>query len=79
MDNCLIAMSGGVDSSVCALLIKNKFEHCEGATMLLCKKESSLTDIKDALKVCEKLGISHSVFELTDEFEEKIIKNFINE
>ena len=79
MDKCLVAMSGGVDSCVCALLIKDKFSYCEGGTMRLCRKESTNQDIKDAKDVCDKLGISFNLFELTDEFEERIIKNFINE
>lgn len=82
----LIAMSGGVDSSVAALLMKD----CDriGCTMRLFDGEGSqkerektccsLDDVEDAQAVCRKMGIPHHVFNFKDDFEEKIIRKFVD-
>ena len=58
----LVAMSGGVDSSVCAYLaIQNGYE-CIGATMLLCDGQKALSDIEDA-KAVEAAGAFAVVLE----------------
>ncbi len=73
----LVAMSGGVDSSVCAYLaIKNGYE-CIGATMQLCGKDRESTDARDAAEVCRKLGIEHYVFDMTKEFRAMVIDKFV--
>ena len=82
----LIAMSGGVDSSVAALLMSD-YERV-GCTMRLFdadeaenKRENSccsLEDVEDARAVCYRLGIPYYVFNFTDDFEEKIIKKFVD-
>ena len=73
----LVAMSGGVDSSVCAYLaLKNGYE-CIGATMRLCSKDAFSEDAADAARVCASLGIEHRVFDMYDEFEQKVIRNFV--
>lgn len=82
----LIAMSGGVDSSVAALLMKD--HERVGCTMRLFDAEESenkrpntccsLEDVEDARAVCYRLGIPYHVFNFTDDFEEKIIKKFID-
>lgn len=85
MKKAIIAMSGGVDSSVAAhLTIKNGYA-CIGATMKLFGGENdmdstccSLSDIEDAKAVCTRLGIEHYVFNFTGDFDEKVIKKFIN-
>ncbi len=84
----LIAMSGGVDSSVAAYLMKESGFECTGATMKLFQAETlgisdehsccTLTDIEDAKKVCETLGISHTVLDFSQRFKEKVIDNFIH-
>ena len=83
----LVAMSGGVDSSVTAYLMREKYKTCKGATMLLFLNEAlgvssktccSLENINDARKICELLGIEHEVLNYMNEFEECVIKKFVN-
>ncbi|MBQ7764188.1 tRNA 2-thiouridine(34) synthase MnmA [bacterium] len=83
----LIAMSGGIDSSVAALLTKNQGYDCIGCTMKLYNNEDanipkehtccSLDDVEDARNVAYKLGIPYYVFNFTDDFKEKVIDKFI--
>ncbi|MDO4647930.1 MAG: tRNA 2-thiouridine(34) synthase MnmA [Eubacteriales bacterium] len=82
----IIAMSGGVDSSVAALLIKESGDDCIGATMKLYnnedigkKKENtccSLDDIEDARSVAYKIGMPYYVFNFTDRFREEVMDRF---
>ena len=83
----LVGMSGGVDSSVSALLLLDKGYDTDGATLRLFNNEDigindttrsccSLEDVDDARRVCYKLGIRHYVFNFGDEFKEKVIKKF---
>ncbi len=73
----LIAMSGGVDSSVCAYLAKEKGYECIGATMRLCEKDFLSTDADDAARVCDMLSIEHHVFDYSNKFKECVIEPFI--
>ena len=83
----LIAMSGGVDSSVAALLMKEKDYECVGCTMKLYGNDDvdlseqstccSLDDVMDAKEVARKLGMLHYTFNFKDKFREKVIDNFI--
>ena len=83
----LIAMSGGVDSSVAAYLMKEAGYDCIGVTMKLYDNEDigmeqektccSLSDIEDARSVAVKLGIPYYVFNFKADFKEKVIANFI--
>lgn len=87
MKSALIAMSGGVDSSVAALLTLNDGFKCVGAMMKLfqgyeenikCDKTCcSLDDSKDARAVAFKLGIPFYVFNFKDEFKKHVIDKFI--
>lgn len=88
----IIAMSGGVDSSVAALLtVKEGFE-CIGATMKLFYDEDmveccdvrensccSLEDVEDARSVCTSLGMRHYVFNFSDLFRTTVIDRFIGD
>lgn len=84
----LIAMSGGVDSSVAAYIMKERGYECIGATMKLfanedigvCKEHSccSLDDVEDARNVAYSLGMPHYVYNFADEFCDKVINNFVN-
>jgi tRNA-specific 2-thiouridylase len=83
----LVAMSGGVDSSVAAGLLVNQGYDVVGATMkLFCHGEDvpdrpccSLDSVNDARRVCEKLGIPHYVINLETRFGEDVVDNFVRE
>ncbi|MDR1944505.1 MAG: tRNA 2-thiouridine(34) synthase MnmA [Synergistaceae bacterium] len=87
--NVMIAMSGGVDSSVAACLLKEAGYACTGVTMKLFGNEDigasredvccSLKDSRDARSVAGKLDIPHYVFNFTRDFEEQVIERFIRE
>jgi tRNA-specific 2-thiouridylase len=86
-DRVLVAMSGGVDSSVAAALLVEAGHEVIGATMkLFCYGDSvpdrpccSLDSITDARLVAHKLGIPHYVLNLEDRFGRDVIGNFVAE
>ena len=83
----LIAMSGGVDSSLAAKLMKDKGFDCIGCTMKLYHNEDagiessrtccSLDDVEVARSVAYKLGMPFYVFNFTDAFRDTVIRKFI--
>lgn len=74
----LIAMSGGVDSSVCAYLAKEAGYNCIGATMRLWEEENApSTAAEDAKNVADRLAIPFCVFNHTSLFREKVVDEFI--
>ena len=90
MDNikrALVAMSGGVDSSVTAKLLLDEGYEVTGATMHLYTNEDigipkgktccSLSDVEDARYVAAKLGIDFHVFNFDSEFKEYVIDDFV--
>jgi len=86
MKKALIAMSGGVDSSVAALLTKEAGFSCIGCTMKLydlpedtsCERSCcSLRDTEDARSVAYRLGMPYYVFNFKDEFYREVIDTFI--
>jgi tRNA-specific 2-thiouridylase len=83
----LVAMSGGVDSSVAAALLVEQGYDVVGATMkLFCHGEDvpdrpccSLDSVNDARRVCEQLGIPHYVLNLESRFGHDVVDNFVEE
>lgn len=75
----LVGMSGGIDSSVCALLLKEQGYIVYGATLLLKDGETSKKDISDAQKCCEQLGITHYIIDGRQKFADTVISEFGNE
>ncbi len=75
MKKILIALSGGVDSSAAAGIIKKDY-NAVGATMkLYCSSEQ---DIADAEKICKKTGIPFYLLDFEDDFKKYVIGNFID-
>lgn len=80
MEKILVGMSGGVDSSVCASLLKDKGYEVSGVTLSLVKNgESDKQNIADAKAVCDRLGIEHCSLDLCNEFKGAVMENFISE
>ena len=77
MEKVLVGMSGGVDSSVCAALLKNDGYEVLGITLDLFGDTTQSQ--ADAKSVCDSLEIEHTVFDLKNEFKGFVIDNFINE
>lgn len=77
MKSVLLGMSGGVDSSVAAALLKQEGYRVIGITMILIPDNEEET-VKDAKMVADFLGIEHRVLHLEDEFRNKVITPFID-
>ena len=83
----LVAMSGGVDSSVAAALLVRQGYDVVGATMkLFCHGDDlpdrpccSLDSVNDARRVCERLGVPHYVLNLESAFGRDVVADFVSE
>lgn len=77
----LIAMSGGVDSSVAAYLMQNAGHRCIGATMQMCNAQlldsSSSGNIQDAECIARRLGMDFYVFDSTEAFQKQVVDKFV--
>ncbi len=74
----LVGMSGGVDSSVAALILKEQGFDVAGVTLILCK-DADETAVRDAKSVCDTMGIEHYTVNLKKEFEDVVVRDFIEE
>lgn len=86
----LVAMSGGVDSSVAAAILKEEGYEVYGATMQIWQTETedelireksccSLTAVDDARRVANILDIPYYVFNMKDDFKKEVINYFVDE
>jgi tRNA-specific 2-thiouridylase len=79
----LVAMSGGVDSSVAAALLLDEGHEVVGATMKLWGGRSdsgccSVADVEDARRVAQQLGIDHHVFNFTSDFDTHVVEPYVS-
>jgi tRNA-specific 2-thiouridylase len=80
----LVAMSGGVDSSVAAALLKDAGHEVTGVTLKLWGGESdsgccSVSDVEVARRVAAQLEIPHYVFNFADDFERQVVGPYVDE
>ena len=81
--NVLVAMSGGVDSSVAAAMLIEAGHDVTGVTLRLWGGETdsgccSVADVEDARRVAAQLDIPHYVFNLSDEFEAEVVAPYVH-
>lgn len=79
----LVAMSGGVDSSVAAALLQRDGHDVVGVTMRLWGGESdtgccSVSDVDDARRVAQQLDIDHLVFNFTEDFDARVVTPYVD-
>src|SRR5580704_11344824 len=78
----LVAMSGGVDSSVAAALLVEQGHEVVGATLKLWGGPSdsgccSVADVEDARRVAQQLGITHHVFNFSEDFDRHVVEPYV--
>ena len=83
MSRVLVAMSGGVDSSVAAALLLEGGHDVVGMTLKLWGGPSdsgccSVSDVEDARRVAAQLGMPHYVLNLTEEFDRDVVAPYVD-
>ena len=94
MKRVLVGMSGGIDSSIAAYLLKKQGYQVSGVTMSLwkdgrvfhgdatkdaCFSPNKKEEIDKAKAICNRLGIGHTVLDISDLYESTVLKNFRDE
>ena len=79
----MVAMSGGVDSSVAAALAVERGWDVTGVTLRLWGSSSdagccSVSDVEDARRVAASLGVAHHVFDFSDEFDRHVVRPYVD-
>ena len=75
----LLGMSGGTDSSVAALLLQDAGYEVTGITFRFYEKDGNAEYLDDARELCRRLGIRHITYDVRQEFQQRIIRYFIDE
>jgi len=76
MKSIWIAMSGGVDSSGAALLIKERYASCAGVTLTMLGTETDAQNVQDAAEVCGRLEIGHTALDCREDFARRVMQYF---
>jgi len=91
MQKVIVGMSGGIDSAVAALMLKEQGYQVTGVTMSLfnpaygdsdktaCFTSTSKQNVENAAVLCRKLGINHVVLDISELYEKTVLKNFKEE
>lgn len=75
----LLGMSGGVDSTASAIILKERGFEVTGATFILSDEPSFKKSVEDSKKAAKKIGINHIVLDYRNEFKKEVINYFVTE
>lgn len=79
MKKVLLGMSGGTDSSVSAILLKEQGYEVIGITFRFYDRDENTQHLKDAQELAAKLGIEHRIFDARETFKNRILDYFVSE